>query len=190
MKVTIIEGSPEELAEYEARTGVIGQGRDVEYVPQMGDEPMPVSSGQAITGIDPDDEVVLRAFIFGRARTPGTGGHVETYVRRVLDLDGAVVEKGTSKNSKDGFADYLLVYDAGPRRYGAVAYVNAKNGGLTLRLTKNDVADVMDRVGLRDVQPGNAYQINCPLKTVDSIDLAVQLTQRALGKVRGDRNTG
>jgi hypothetical protein len=50
----------------------------------------------------------------------------QAYVRRVLDLDGAEVEIGTSKASKDGRAGYLLVYDAGPRRYGALACVNAK----------------------------------------------------------------
>jgi hypothetical protein len=33
MKVTIIEGSPEELAEYEAQTGVIGQAHAVVNLP-------------------------------------------------------------------------------------------------------------------------------------------------------------
>jgi hypothetical protein len=110
---------------------------------------------------------------------------VEAYVRRVLDLDRAEVEIGTSKASKDGRADYLLVYDTGPRRYGAVAYVNAKNAGLTLRLAKDEVADVSDRgIKFRNVQPRNGYQVTCPVVTPGAIELAVELTQRALGKVR------
>ena len=38
----------------------------------------------------------------------------------MLELGGIEVEIGTSKASKDGRGDYLLVYDAGPRRYGVV----------------------------------------------------------------------
>jgi len=185
VKVTIIEGSPEELAEYEAQTGVIGQAHPVSKAPEPVEETVPTGDGQAIGGAGFEAEVMLRSFIFGRARTPVIGGHIEAYVRRVLDLDGAEVEIGTSKASQDGRADYLLVYDAGPRRYGAVAYVSAKNAGLTLRLTKDDVAGVTGPgIKLRNVQPRNVYQVNCPVMTPDAIDLAVELTQRALETVR------
>ncbi len=44
--------------------------------------------------------------------------------------------------TKDGLTDYLMIRDDGVRRYGAVAYVKPANGELTLRLTKEDVADV------------------------------------------------
>lgn len=47
------------------------------------------------------------------------------------------------------------------------------------------MADVTGRgIKFRDVQPGNGYQITCPLVTSDAIDLAIDLTQRALDKVR------
>lgn len=131
------------------------------------------------------------SFITGRAREPKIAAHVETYVRRVLDLGGTEVEPGTSRSSAGGRADYLLVYDAGPRHYGAVAYVNAKNAGLTLRLTKEDVSDLSDvLVKFRNVQSENGYQVNCPVTTPNAIDLAVKLTQRALGKVRRLKNDG
>lgn len=186
MKVTIIEGSPEELAEYEAQTGgVIGQA----HIPagtSGQEEPLPAGDGQAIGETDFEDEMMLRSFIFSRARTPVIGGRVETYIRRALDLGGAEVEIGTSQGSKDGRADYLLIYNAGPRRYGAVAYVNAKNAGLTLRLTKDDVEDFTGHgIKFRNVQAGNGYQVNCPVVTPDAIDLAIELTQQALDKVRG-----
>jgi hypothetical protein len=185
VKVTIIEGSPEELAEYEAQTGVIGQVHAA-----SAPDPLPAGDGQAIGEADFENEMMLRSFIFSRARTPVIGGQVETYIRRVLDLGGTEVEIGTSQGSKDGRADYLLVYNAGPRRYGAVAYVNAKNAGLTLRLTKEDVADVTSRgIKFRDVQSGNGYQINCPVATPDAIDLAIGLTQQALDKIRGSGNS-
>ncbi len=184
MKVTIIEGSPEELADYEARTGVIGQAHAAGKALERLEDPLATGGGQTIGGTDFEDEVTLRSFIFGRAREPRIGAHVEAYVRRMLELGGTEVEIGTSKDSKDGRSDSLLIYDAGPRRYGAVAYVSAKNAGLTLRLTRDDVSDVAERVKLRDVQPHNKYQVNCPVTTPDAIDLAVKLTQRALDEVR------
>jgi hypothetical protein len=190
VKVTIIEGSPEELADYEVRTGVIGPGHAAAKALARVEDPLATGSGQPIGGTGFEDQAILRSFIFGRAREPRIGGHVEAYIRRVLDLDGAELEIGTSKTSKDGRADYLLVYDAGPRRYGAVAYVNARNAGLILRLTKDDVADVTDPlIKFRDVQPRNGYQINCPVTTHDATDLAVRLTQRALDKVRSPANS-
>jgi predicted N-acetyltransferase YhbS len=35
------------------------------------------------------------------------------------------------------------------------------------------------------VKSGNGYQINCPVATPDTIDLAIELTQQALDKIRG-----
>jgi hypothetical protein len=185
LKVTIIEGTPEELAEYEARTGAIGTARVAEDAPAAGGDLVPARDGQAIGGADVEDTALPWSFISGRARTQEIGERVEAYVRRVLDLGGAEVEPGTSRASRDGRADYLRVYNAGSRRYGAVAYVNARNAGLTLRLTREDVADVADSgLKFRDVQQGNGYQVNCPVKTPEGIDLAVRLTQRALDKLR------
>lgn len=183
MKVTIIEGSPEELADYEARTGLMGKAA----AKSIGgaDEPLTAEGEPTICGTNTADEVTLRSFISGRAREPWIGEHVEAYVRKMLDLGDVVVDIGTSQSSKDGHADYLLVYNAGPRHYGAVAYVNAKNAGLTLRLTKDDVAEVHDpHIRFRDVQGRNGYQINCPLKSPDAIDVAVKLTIQALVKIR------
>ena len=183
MKVTIIEGSPEELAEYEARTGLIGLPHAVTDTSDE-DEPLPVED-QASAG-PVSDISEISPFIGTRARTHAVGEQVAAYVRGVLGLPGTEVAFGTNKASKDGRADYLLVYDSGPRHYGAVAYVNAKNAGLTLRLTKDDVADIADPgVKARDVQERNRYQVNCPVKTPEAIELAVKLTQRALDKVRG-----
>lgn len=185
MKVTIIEGTPKELAEYEAQTGVIGKAHVVASAPEVSGELVPAGDGQAIGGADVEDAVLLRSFISGRARTQDIGERVEAYIRRVLELGGAEVEMGTSKASRDGRADYLRVHNAGPRRYGAVAYVNARNAGLTLRLTREDVANMTDSgIKFRDVQQRNGYQVNCPLKAPEAIDLAVELTRRALDKVR------
>ncbi|MFB8209250.1 hypothetical protein [Streptomyces sp. NPDC056010] len=78
-----------------------------------------------------------------------------------------------------------MIRDDGVRRYGAVAHVKPANGGLTLRLTKEDVADVDPvHVKLRDVRPGHQYVVNCPLRDAETVRFAVDLTIRALRKVR------
>ncbi|PZT72940.1 hypothetical protein DNK56_03890 [Streptomyces sp. AC1-42W] len=79
-----------------------------------------------------------------------------------------------------------MIRDDGVRRYGAAAYVKPANGGLTLRLTKEDVADADPvRIKLRDVRPGHQYVVNCPLRDTETVRFAVDLTIRALRKVRG-----
>jgi hypothetical protein len=58
----------------------------------------------------------------------------------------------------------------------------AKNASLSLRLAKDDVHDLTDpSIKFRDVQPGKGFQVNRSV-----IDTAVELTQRALHKVRGE----
>jgi hypothetical protein len=183
MRVTIIEGSPEELADYEKRTGLVRQAQADVGPPLSNGKPMPAGEPQARNETSLDE--ALRSFISSRVREPMTGKRVLTYIQRVLDL-GTEVVPGKSKVTRDGYRDNLLVYKAGPRTYGAAVSVKVTNGGLTLRLTREDVADITDsRIQFRAVQPADQYQINCPLRTDDAIDLAVDLTQRALDKIQG-----
>jgi hypothetical protein len=106
------------------------------------------------------------------------------FIYRSADL-GTIVESGASERSKDGLTDYLMVRDDGPRRFGAVAYVKPSNGGLTLRLRPEDVNDITnERIKPRDVAASQKYAINCPLVDEAAIDLAIELTQRALELVR------
>ncbi|UWW96406.1 hypothetical protein GO605_35980 [Streptomyces murinus] len=78
-----------------------------------------------------------------------------------------------------------MVRDAGIRRFGAVAYVKATNGGLTLRLTREDVVDVDDRaISFRNVRAGHQYVVNCPLRDEAAVQVALTLVQLALAKVR------
>jgi len=75
---------------------------------------------------------------------------------------------------------------SGPKKFGAVVYVKPGNGGLTLRLRPDDVDDLDDkRIRLRNVAPTQPYAVNCPLNDNEAVDLAVDLTERALRKVRG-----
>lgn len=120
-----------------------------------------------------------------RGRDPETINRVLEFLRRAVELEGVEIGPGTSERTKDGRSDYIMVRDAGKRRFGAVVYVKATNGGLTLRLTKEDIADLDDgNVKLRDVRAGHQYVVNCPLHSEEAIDRALELTEIALKKVR------
>lgn len=133
---------------------------------------------------DDEDSFFIRQFVYGRAENAPGARRVFTYLEGVAEL-GTTVEVGESVRSHDGLTPYLMVRDQGPRRFGAVAYVNPGNVGLTLRLRPDDVTDISDpRIRPRNVRSGQPYAITCPLIDDAAVDLAVKLTARALGKVR------
>jgi hypothetical protein len=68
-----------------------------------------------------------------------------------------------------------------------VVYVKPHNSGLTVRLRPDDVADLDDdHIRERDVVPTQQYAIKCPLVDDAAVDVALELTKRALAKVRGE----
>ncbi|MFG2910886.1 hypothetical protein ACGF13_38300 [Kitasatospora sp. NPDC048286] len=165
-----LEGTPEEIAQFLQLMGEEPQGDVGEAAAEMPGE---------VAGL-----AGIEALVRGRARSQEIADRVLAYLSRVRGL-GVEIESGTSERTKDGLSNYVMVRDAGKRRFGAVAYVNAINAGLTVRLTPEDVDDLDDpRIELRDVKSGHKYVVNCPLRDDETIDLALQLTSRALEKVR------
>lgn len=168
----IIEGTPQEIVEYLRLTG--------------GEEP--VAGRDELEAVEPTGGMPwsgIEQLVRDRARSEEIAGRVLAYLQGALALGGVEIEPGSSERTKDGLSDYVMVRDDGVRRFGAVVYVKAINGGLTLRLTREDVADLADaRIQFRDVRAGHQYVVNCPLRDEGMIDLALQLTKRALRKVR------
>ncbi len=187
----IIEGSVDEVVEYQQRTGAVGgpaasaAGADsAEAIPE-GNDP---AAARAASGEQwsQEDEFFIKQFVYGRATDGASAERVLQYLQRVADF-GTTVEAGESERTKDGLTDYLMVRDAGPRRFGAVVYVRPSNAGLTLRLRPGDVADLEDeRIRPRDVKSSQMYAINCPLVDDKAVELAATLTERALKMVRRD----
>lgn len=185
----VVEGTVEEIVEYQQRLAGLVQGdqpeQEGEDVP-AGKEP---PAARAVAGglddaADDEDAFFIRRFVYGRAMNAATARRVLSFLEQVAEK-GTVVEVGESERTTDGLTDYLMVRDEGPRRFGAVAYVKPGNSGLTLRLRPEDVADVVDeRVKERNVAATQKYAINCPLADDQAVDMAVQLTERALAKVR------
>jgi hypothetical protein len=126
----------------------------------------------------------IQQFIDARARDAQTTRRVLEYLNRAWDL-GVTIEVGMSERTKDGATDYLMVRDSGPRRFGAVAYVHPASGRLTLRLQPQDVSDLEDsHIKARNVRAGHQYVILCPLVDDEAVQVAIELTRRALDKVR------
>ncbi|WEH40663.1 hypothetical protein [Streptomyces sp. AM 2-1-1] len=167
----ILEGTPAEIAEFLRLTDQAAEGDVAETA-----DVLAASGGM--------DEASVQAFIDQRGRTDAGKARVRKYFEK-LGRTGVEIVTGQSARTKDGHTDYLMVRDDGPRRFGAVAYVKPANSGLTLRLTREDVADVdPDHIQFRDVRAGHQYVVNCPLTSDEAIDWAVELTLRALAKVR------
>lgn len=170
MQVQVLTGTPAEIAEFLRLTESDKADSEAADV---------LVSGSAMSSAE------VAAFVEERGRGVDTNARVLDYVERVRALGSVEIVTGTSARTKDGLTDYLMIRDDGVRRYGAVAYVKPANGGLTLRLTKEDVADVDPvRIKLRDVRPGHQYVVNCPLRDGETVRFAVDLTIRALAKVR------
>lgn len=187
----IIEGTVEEIVEYQkltvaepAKTGTAAG--DGESVPEdSGSETVPARSVSQFSGED-EDSYFVRQFVYARATSAASCRRVLDYLERVLEL-GTHIEVGTSQNSKDGYNNYLMIRDDGKQRFGAVAYVKPHNSGLTIRLRPEDVTDLDDsHIRERDVVSTQQYALNCPLVDDAAVEVALELTKRALAKVRGE----
>ncbi|MGV9503867.1 hypothetical protein ACWDQ0_36975 [Streptomyces sp. NPDC003642] len=188
----IIEGSPQEIVEYERLaeagfpTAPAVDAASSHEETETGTEAATLSSSASLT---PEDHVALMKFIYGRAGK----NHVRTvlteqFIKRLLDEEDVVVAFGRSSKTFDGLADYLMIRDDGPQRYGAVAYLRPSNGGMTVRLGPDDLERLGEgdnpRVQHRNVTDSDPYKINCPLADEDAFDLALRLVRAALEAVR------
>lgn len=197
MKITTVQGTPQEIAEYEHLTGVSGQspsGPDAAPTPAESDETEPAETA-ALGGSAPlaaADHVALMKYVYGRAgKDPERTVQTERFLMRLLEAEKVVVAFGRSSKTFDGLADYLMIRDAGPQRYGAVAYLRPANGGMTLRLSPGhlealDLDADNDRIQPRNVASTDPYKINCPLRDEHSTELALTLVRLALDIVRSE----
>lgn len=180
----IIEGTVDEIIEYQKRTNQIPSTDDDETAAPDKEAP-PTRSTSALDS-DDDDAFYIKQFVYGRAKDGATANRVISFLNRVLELK-TLISIGESERTNDGYTDYIMVRDDGPKKFGAVVYVKPGNGGLTLRLRPEEVSDIDDsRIKFRNVATTQKYAVNCPLNDDDAVDLAVTLTERALEKVRSD----
>ncbi|MFF0690269.1 hypothetical protein ACIQUO_29125 [Streptomyces albogriseolus] len=189
----VIEGTPQEIVEYERLAGAGAEPASIEDGPASPDEETePARETAAPDGsasLSPEDHVALMRFIYGRAGKNDVRTFLtERFVMRLLDEEKVVVAFGRSSKTFDGLADYLMIRDDGPQRYGAVAYLRPSNGGMTVRLSPDDIEDLGEkdnpRIQYRSVSSSDPYKINCPLADEDALDLALDLVRAALEIVR------
>ncbi|MFF9251768.1 hypothetical protein [Streptomyces globisporus] len=176
MELRILNGTPEEIAEFLRLTS---GGTESDHAEAD------AGAGDVLASSTSMESMEAAAFIHERGRTAEGKARVQRYIDQIYELGGVEIVTGRSIRTKDGQTDYLMVRDGGVRRFGAVAYVKPANSGLTLRLTREDVADLStDCIQFREVKEGHKYVVNCPLTSDEAVEWATQLTLRALKKVR------
>ncbi|MFD4833298.1 hypothetical protein ACFWPV_26100 [Streptomyces uncialis] len=193
----IIEGSAQEIVEYERANGDASRtAPTVDAAPSHEENADPDTGSEAATlhssaALPPKDHVALMKFIYGRAGKNDVRTRLtEQFVMKLLAEDEIVVAFGRSSKTLDGLADYLMIRDSGPQRYGAVAYLRPSNGGMSVRLGPDDIEELGEkdnpRIQYRNVAPSDPYKINCPLADDDAFTLAVKLVRAALETVRSE----
>jgi hypothetical protein len=144
------------------------------------------SGDEAPVSLDSESEEAFQILkhIYGRGTSGATTYRVREFLRRVEGL-GTTIAIGRSRRTLDGRSDYVMVRAAGKRLFGAVAYVFPANGALNLRLRAGDLGGLSNpRIIARDRRATDAYGIDCPLVDNEAVDIAVDLTKRALDKIR------
>jgi hypothetical protein len=184
VRMRLIEGTVEEIVEYQRATGQIATTEALTVLDekQVAEDGSERSEG----GIDSSEETWtwLKHFVYGRAKNGVAAERIYTYLDRVSNELGTYWEIGESQNTSDGYSPYVMVRADAPKRFGAVAYAKPRIGGVTVRLRPEDCADMADRyIQVRDVVETQAYAINCSLQDDAAVDVAVELTRRALKKV-------
>jgi hypothetical protein len=191
----VIEGTPQEIVEYERLSGAAAEPTSTEDNPASPDEETELARETAApdgsASLSPEDHVALMRFIYGRAGKNDVRTFLtERFVMRLLDAEDVVVAFGRSSKTFDGLADYLMIRDDGPQRYGAVAYLRPSNGGLTVRLAPDDIERLGEKnnphIQYRNVASADPYKINCPLADEDALNLALNLVRAALDIVRDE----
>jgi hypothetical protein len=178
----IIEGTVAEIVEYQQKVGTLARegGAGEEHKPEGNGDPTDGSaSGTAVEGWEH-----LLSHVDTRARNPAIKERAKSYLEKVRSL-GTQAETGESQRTSDGRSNYIMVRDQGLRRFGAVAYVRPATGGVTVRLRADEVEDLVgDDVRIRSVRDGHEYAVVCRLTSDEAVEAAVELTRRALAKVR------
>jgi hypothetical protein len=188
----VIEGSPQEIVEYERLAGGSPASEDNAASPDEGTEPFrETAAPDGSASLSPEDHVALMQFIYGRAGKNDLRTYLtERFIMRLLDEEDVVVAFGRSSKTFDGLADYLMIRDDGPQRYGAVAYLRPGNGGMSIRLAPEDIERLGEKgnpcLQYRNVAPSDPYKINCPLADEKAFDLALTLVRAALEIVRSE----
>jgi hypothetical protein len=176
VRVIDVEGTAEELASSTELLELL-QGGAAETVADI-----PVSTKPETTDRTSQVPEELRDFIVSRAGAKGRAAIIQRWVDEVMAWSVSY-QLGTSKASPDGLNNYLLFYAAGPRHYGAFAYIHPSQTRVTFRLDRTD-ADGCQHATFRDIKAGTVYEVMVSLSSEEAYQEALQLARKALKRVQ------
>lgn len=176
MKYTRIEGTLEEILAYErAQNSAVEHAlAKPELIPPIGDpdhEPEPATDLEAVTR-----EIVRRKF-------KNLERFAMAYFNKVGEA-GARLELSRSSTSKDGWVDYLrFITDVGASKI-AVAYIGKTQIKFALALADVDDIDNARLYRYQSTGKGQGFEAIITEPTVNDLELALELTRRAVAKVQ------
>jgi hypothetical protein len=132
----------------------------------------------------------VERFVHERARGEDLRRGID-YLTQVQQKLGTNFVIGRSRTRATGQTNYIRVHGDGPQlrstASSAVAYFKPRQGVIDLRLLPQDVKDINDarieqlqRKGSSRPRP---YQVRCRLDDDAAVDLAIELTKRAIDKL-------
>jgi hypothetical protein len=143
-------------------------------------------SGLADRDLTParSEDSAVEAFIRDRFMGPALDFALD-YAPRATAETGVRPEIRRSTQTPDGRSKYLPMVEIGDTWTGTVVYVHRAR--VDFRLHHTDVADLPARVERKEVDdPDSAeFQVVLRRQTIDDVDLAVELTRRAVNRARG-----
>lgn len=189
----VLEGTPEELLAYQKlnTTELVAQppGEQEENpAEETEEESVNPNSRKTLLRWRTSRYVLFSRAQFGSTTTMFETERMETFLRRAETELGLVpvVGKSTATTWGDGYTDYIRLYPSGKRRFGAVVYLVPGAGSMNLRLQRDDVTDLLGvdpKVVARDIHPDNVHGVRFNFSDDDAVQVALELTKRAMAKV-------
>jgi hypothetical protein len=165
-----VEGTPEEVAEFERLTGWF-LGIRVER--QNGHE-----AEEPVSKLDDGLIEFLRSRAHGEVRFE----RARDFVERALARGDIVPDPGRTKANGGGLGNYLRLYRKGPRRLGAACYLKPGSSVAEFRLPK-EAASGRKYAEVQDPNSDSAYNVRVRLTSEEAISEGIELLKEAIGRI-------
>ncbi len=174
MKVTIVEGTPEELKAAGMLDEVLASRHHaVLRPPASPHDTRDVESQSAADDLPQHIRDMLRKHAARGLVTEA----FEAFLREVLGWGDVEARRGRSGQWDDGATDYARVHRRGSP-FGAFVYVYPRHRLLVFRLPAA-AADGLRYAHVRDVKAGDAYKVRMLLPAPDALAEAINLARQA-----------
>lgn len=174
VRVTILEGTPEELKNAGILDEVLTSRQDA--IPRTQARPRDTLQAESRPAVDG-----LPQHVGDMLEKHAPGGLVaeafQTFLKDILSWGDVEARRGRSTQWDDGMTDYTRVHRRGSR-FGAFVYVYPRHRLLVFRLPVS-AANGLRYASVRDVKAEDAYKVRMLLPAPDAVAEAISLARQA-----------